>query len=37
MLNQILSPFQDQLLYADMIVFVADKLQLIIFKDIGKC
>lgn len=36
MLNQILSPFRDQHLYADMIVFVADKLQLIIFKDIGQ-
>lgn len=34
MLNQIFSPFRDQHLYADMIVFVADKLQFIIFKDI---
>lgn len=36
MLNQIFSPFRDQHLYADMIVFVADKLQFIIFKDIGQ-
>lgn len=36
MLNQIFSPFRDQHLYADMIVFVADKLQFIIFKAIGQ-